>query len=650
MVFQFGTFELDTVSGDLRQNGFRVRLSDKPFQLLALLVERRGTIVNREQVRERLWGSNTFVDFDGNLSVILTKLRQVLSDSPDRPLFIETVPRRGYRFIAPVTSVDTVSDAQSIVDSAATDEAHSQPSVVSRKENTRFSRRAFALAGLLLLGTAILGLFYSRWLQHSSHAPSAPPRPVTILVTPFDNLSGDPSQEYLSDGLTEEMITQLGETAPDQLSVIARSTAMQYKDTHKGVDKMGAEQKADYILEGSLRRAGNHVRITAQLYDARRRGSLWADAYELEATNILSVQRDVANKITHSLELELLPRVRKAPASSSVDPEAYDDYLRGLFEFNKRTEEGLRQSLQYFRQSVDKDPAFGEGHAALAYAYATAPGWTFLSPKEAYPKARDAAERALSIDDTIAEAHFVIAEVLHEGDWNWSAAEKEYQRGLQLNPSSATGHKLYAEYLTHAGRYPEALAEIRKAQHLDPESMITNSLVCYVYVHAHQYDNAIVECKRVLDLDPTFGPAHYFLGEAYSGKRLYEQAVLEHQAARHLFGDASMIVAAVASNYAASGNNEEARELLGELLQRSKHTYVSAYALAKIYARLGDRQGARSALQQAFQQRSYELLYLADDPSFDVVREELWFKQMIAKRGFSNGATNGISGSGALSG
>jgi len=420
---------------------------------------------------------------------------------------------------------------------------------------------------------------------------------------------------------------------------------MQYKDTHKAVDKMGAEQKADYILEGSLRRAGNRVRITVQLYDARRRGSLWADAYELEASNILSVQRDVANKITHSLEVERLPRVRYAAAPSGVNSEAYDDYLRGLFEFNKRTEEGLQQSLEYFRRSVEKDPAFGEGHAALAYAYATAPGWTFLSPKDAYPKAREAAERALSIDNTIAEAHFVIAEVLHEEDWNWSAAEKEYQQALQLNPSSATGHKLYAEYLTHAGRYAEALAEIRKAQHLDPESMITNSLVCYIYVHAHQYDNAILECKKVLDLAPTFGPAHYFLGEAYSGKHLYEQAILEHQAARHLFGDVSMMVAALASNYAASGNKEEARDLLGELLQRSKHTYVSAYALAKIYAMLGDRQGVRNALQQAFEQRSYELLYLADEPSLDVVRDELWFKQMIAARGFPNRAINGASGS-----
>lgn len=642
MVFRFGTFELDTVSGDLRQNGLRVRLADKPFQLLALLIECRGTIVNREQVRERLWGRNTFVDFEGNLSVILTKLRQVLSDSPDKPLFIETVPRRGYRFIAPVTSVDIASDAQSTVNSAATDEAHSKPSAASRKESALFRRLALAVAGLLLLGTT-LGRVYFRWFQYSSHAASAP-RHVTILVTPFDNLSGDPSQEYLSDGLTEEMITQLGESAPDQLSVIARSTAMQYKDTHKAVEKMGAEQRADYILEGSLRRAGNHVRITAQLYDSRRRGSLWADAYELESSNILSVQRDVANKITHSLELELLPRVQNAPTSSSVNPEAYDDYLRGLFEFNKRTEEGLRQSLQYFRRSVEKDPAFGEGYAALAYAYATAPGWTFLSPRDAYPKAREAAERALLIDDTIAEGHFVIAEVLHEEDWNWSAAEKEYQRALQLNPSSATGHKLYAEYLTHAGRYAEALAEIRKAQHLDPESMITNSLVCYVYVHAHQYDNAILECKKVLDLDPTFGPAHYFLGEAYSGKHLYEQAALEHQAARHLFGDVSMMVAALASNYAASGRKEEATELLGELLQRSKQTYVSAYALAKIYARLGDRQGVRNALQQAFEQRSYELLYLVDEPSLDVVRNELWFKQMIAARGFPNTAINGGSG------
>ena len=642
MVFQFGTFELDTVSGDLRQNGLRVRLADKPFQLLALLVERRGTIVNREQVRERLWGSNTFVDFEGNLSVILTKLRQVLCDSPDRPLFIETVPRRGYRFIAPVTSLETMSVAQPTENSVAADEAEPQPPAASRKESTPSSRRASALAGLLLLGAATLVLVSFGWLRYSTHATTAP-RHVTILVTPFENLSGDPSQEYLSDGLTEEMITQLGESAPEQLSVIARSTAMQYKATHKAIEELGVEQKADYILEGSLRREGSQVRITAQLYNARRQGTLWAKAYELEASNILSVQRDVAARITHSLELELLPRVRKAAAVSTVNPEAYDDYLRGLFEFNKRTEEGLLRSLQYYRRSIEKDPNFGEGHAALAYAYATAPGWTFLSPKDAYPQAREAAEKALSIDDTIAEAHFVIAEVLHEEDWNWSAAEKEYQRALQLNPSSATGHKLYAEYLTHASRYADALAQIREAQHLDPQSMITNSLVCYVYVHAHQYDNAVLECKKVLDLDPTFGPAHYFLGEAYSGKYLYEQAVVEHKAARHFCGDVSMMVAALASNYAASGNKREARKLLGELLQRSRQTYVSAYALAKVYARLGDRQGARSALQQAFEQRSFELLYLADEPSFDVFHDELWFQQMITKRGFpGRSAPDGI--------
>jgi TolB-like protein/DNA-binding winged helix-turn-helix (wHTH) protein/Tfp pilus assembly protein PilF len=634
MVFQFGTFELDSLSGDLRQNGLRVRLADKPFQLLALLVERRGTIVNREQVRERLWASNTFVDFEGNLSVILTKLRQVLNDSPDRPIFIETVPRRGYRFIAPVTSLETTSVAQLTENSVAADDAQPQSPAASRKESTPTSRRALILAGLLLSGTAALGLFSFEWLRYTHAAVG--PRHVTILVTPFENLSGDPSQEYLSDGLTEEMITQLGESAPEQLSVIARSTAMQYKATHKGTEELGVEQKADYILEGSLRRQGSQVRITAQLYNARRQGTLWASAYEQEASNILSLQRDVAARITSSLELELLPRVRNAAAVSSVNPEAYDDYLRGLFEFNKRTEGGLLRSLQYYRRSIERDPTFGEGHAALAYAYATAPSWTFLSPKDAYPHARQAAEKALSIDDTIAEAHFVLAEVLHEDDWDWSAAEKEYQRALQLNPSSATGHKLYAEYLTHASRYADALAQIREAQHLDPQSMITNSLVCYVYVHAHQYDNAISECKKVLDLDPTFGPAHYFLGEAYSGKHLYEQAVVEHQAARHLCGDVSMMVAALASNYAASGNKREARRLLGELLQRSRQVYVSAYAVARVYARLGDRQGARNALQQAFEQRSFELLYLADEPSFDVFRDELWFQQMIAKRGFPN--------------
>jgi TolB-like protein/DNA-binding winged helix-turn-helix (wHTH) protein/Tfp pilus assembly protein PilF len=643
MLFRFGTFELDNVAGELRKDGSHIRLPDKPFQLLNLLVEHHGTIVNREQVRERLWGSNTFVDFDGNLSVILAKLRQVLSDSPDRPLFIETVPRRGYRFIAPISSVQTTNE-KSTVNSAATSGAPPPANVALQTGNVLFRRRrTLALAGLLLLGTFTLRLVYFTRLRYSSRAATASHH-VTIVVTPFENLSGDASKEYLSDGLTEEMITQLGESAPEQLSVIARSASMQYKGTHKAVEEIAVEQNADYILEGSLRLAGNNVRITVQLYDARRRGSLWAEVYERDANDMLLAQRDVANKITDSLLVELLTSLPKPFAGSiAVAPEAYDDYLKGLFEFNKRTEDGLRQSIQYFRQAIERDPKFGSGYAALAYSYTTAASWTFLSPKDAYPNAREAAQKALSIDDTIAQAHFVTAEILHEYDWDWSGAEKEYLRALQLNPSSATGHKLYAEYLTHAGRYLDALAELRGAQRLDPLSMITNSLVCYIYVHAHQYDDAVSECKKAIELDPSFGSAHYFLGEAYSGKHLYQKAVLEHRAARELSGDVSMMVAALASNYAACGNKQEARKLLGELLQRSQRNYVSAYSLAKVYATLGDLEQARQALERAFEQRSFELLYLADDPLLESIHNELWFKQMIAKRGFPNSKIHGVS-------
>jgi TolB-like protein/DNA-binding winged helix-turn-helix (wHTH) protein/Tfp pilus assembly protein PilF len=645
MVFRFGTFELDTVLGVLRHDGLRVRLSDKPFRLLNLLVECPGQIVNHEQIRQRLWGSDTFVDFEGNLSVILAKLRQVLGDSPGKPLFIETVPRRGYRFVAPVTSIETASDVQPLVGNAGVGGLQEpQPVMVVERGSGLFrSRRAFVLAALLILGTATLGITYFWSLRHSVDAAHASHN-VIILVTPFENLSGDPSQEYLSDGLTEEMITQLGESAPEQLSVIARSTALRYKGSHKTVEEIGNEQNVDYILEGSLRRQGNIVRVTAQLFKVRRKGSLWAKAYERDGTDILSVQRDVANRIADSLSVELLPSVRKRSAGSiAVSPEAHDDYLKGLFEFNKRTVDGLRRSIQYFRQGIERDPNFGAGYAALAYSYATAASWTFLSPEDAYPNARQAAQKALSIDGTIAEAHFATAEILHEYDWDWSGAEKEYQRALQLNPSSATGHKLYAEYLTHAGRYSDALAELRRAQHLDPLSMITNSLVCYVYVHARQYNDAISECKKALELDPNFGPAHYFLGEAYSGRHLYDKALLEHRTARDLSGDVSMMVAALASNYAASGNKQEARKLLGELLQRSKRNYVSGYALAKVYASLGDHEQARQALERAFEQRSFELLYLEDDPLLDPVRNELWFKQMVAKRGFPNSAINGAS-------
>ena len=473
---RFGCFEADLRKGELRKQGLQIKLQEKPFQMLAVLLEHAGELVTREEMRQRLWPADTFVDFDANLDTALNKLRQALGDSAENSRFVQTIPRRGYCFIAPVTLIDESADVL----------IPALDPVTTRmlKEGTSFPR-------------------------------------VTILVTPFENL----------------------------------------------------------------------------------------------------------------------PRRHTLTVGNPVNPGAYDDYLKGLFEFNRRTQEGLQRSIKYFRQASEKDPEFAPTYAALAYSYVVAASWTFLSPKEAYPRAKEAAQKALTIDDTLSDAHFIVADVLHEYDWDWSGAEGEYLRGLELNPSSPVGHRYYAEYLTHAGRYPEALAEIRKAQQLDPLSLITHSLLCFVNYHAREYDTAIAECKKVLELDPNFFPAHYFLGEAYSGKRFYAQAVSEHQKACDISGNVSMMSAAIACNYVTSGHVQEGRKILEELLWDVKQTYVSPYALAKIYASLGDKELALAMLEKAFEQRSFELVYLNDEPQFGVLHETPRFRQMLAQRGFPSSAT-----------
>jgi TolB-like protein/Tfp pilus assembly protein PilF len=592
---RFGCFEADLREGELRNQGLQIKLQERPFQVLAVLLEHAGELVTRAEMRQCLWPAGTFVDFDANLNTALNKLRQALGDPARNPRFVQTVPRRGYRFIAPVTLID---------------ESAAVPIRALDRVTTRMPNE----------GTSF-------------------PR-VTILVMPFENLSGDPGQDYLSDSLTDEMITRLGQGSPQHLSVIARSTAMQYKRGQKTVEQIARERHVDYVLEGSLRRQGDHVRITAQLFGAREQVSLWTEAYERNDSDLLSIQREVAERIAQSLALELLPAGRHTlTGGDPADPGAYFNYLKGLFELNRRTQEGLERSMEYFRQASEKDPEFAPPYAALAYSYVVAASWTFLSPQEAYPKAKEAAQKALTIDDTLSDAHFIAADVLHEYDWDWSRAEKEYLRGLALNPSSPVGHRYYAEYLTHAGRYPEALAEIRKAQKLDPLSLITHSLVCFVHYHAREYDTAIAECKRVLELDPNFFPARYFFGEAYSGKRLYAQAVSEHQKACDISGNVSMMSAAIACNYVAAGHRQEARKILEELLRHVKQTYVSPYALAKIYASLGDKELALAMLEKAFEQRSFELVYLRDEPQFDGLHEDPRFKQMLAQRGFPSPAT-----------
>lgn len=638
---RFGDFEVDLRTGVMSKHGYRIRLQEKPLQILSLLLERAGEIVTREELQQRLWPAVTGVDFDVNLNTNLNRLRHVLGDPAHEQNFIKTYPRQGYSFIAPVTrvhaSVDALESHTDPVDALGPNAE--TPNPAGPRTGVFPQRVRLVLASSLVLAAVLGGLAYFSWLGHSSAAGRKPGQ-SSILVTPFQNLSGDPDQEYISDGLTDEMITRLGQICPKHLSVIARSTAMQYKGGHKSVAEIGREQHVDYILEGSFRRLGNQVRITAQLFHVRDPGALWTEAYERDASDLLAIQREVADRIANSVSPELLPPVAHvAGAVKPVDPEAYDAYLMGLFSINKRTPADLQKSIAHFTFASEKDSKFAPAYAALAYSYNIAAGWTYLSPAEAYPKAKTAVQKALALDDSLADSHLSYGEVLHDYDWDWPEAEREYRRGLELNPSSAVGHKLYAEFLTHAGRYEEALTEIRKAQQLDPASLITNGFVCFVYMHARQYNNAIKECQKIVELDPRFMPAHEWLGQCFLFTGHYEEAAAEYKKARELSGNANYFLTGLGMTYGFQGKKEEAKKILEELKLRASQTYVSPFALAELYIALDERQQALTMLERALREHSAEMIVLAGAPEFDSLHEEPRFSAIISRVGFPESAT-----------
>lgn len=633
--YRFGAFEINLLDGELRRQGLKVKLNEKPFQVLALLLERAGHLVSRENLRQRLWAADTYVDFDANLNTALSTLRHALGDPSDNPVFIETVPRQGYRFIAPVTP---------IVESAG--ELNTDPSQrmeegilnAAARDQRMHVRTLLPILILVMLGCGFGWLIYARWLRRPVGGVNSDHK-LMILVMPFENLSGDSAQDYLSDGLTEEMITRLGQVSPHKLSVIARSTALRYKHTQETLEQIAQENRADYIVEGGVQRQGDRVRISAQLFRSGEQGSLWTEAYDQHAGDLLLIQRDVADRITNSLFLEVLPSpARKGRSENPPDAEAYDDYLKGLFALNKRTQEDLRRSIVYFGQATAKDPGFAGAYAALASSYNVAAGWGFLRPAEAYSNAETAVRKALALDNTLADAHSAYAEILHEYHWDWAGAEREYHEALELNPSSAAGHKLYAEYLTHAGRYTEALGEIRKAQELDPASLITNAFVCFVYYHAREYDKAIRECSKTVALDSSFVPAHYWRGASYVFAGRYEEALGDFRKASELSEGATYFQTWTALAYAVEGKKDQARKILEQLRRHPRDVYVSAYGLADIYISLGDREQAISMLDKACQERSADLVFLATAQEFDILHGDPEFQQMIARLDFPNSA------------
>jgi TolB-like protein/Flp pilus assembly protein TadD len=451
-------------------------------------------------------------------------------------------------------------------------------------------------------------------------------------VLPLENLSGDASQNYFADGMTDELITDLAQISA--LRVISRTSVMVYKGARKPLPQIARELNVDAVVEGTVLRSGDHVRITAQLIEASTDKHLWSQSYEGELRDTLALQNRVASAIADQIRINLTPQEQAALKNVKVvNPEAYESYLKGRYFWNKRTADGLKVALAYFKQTIEEDSKYAQAYSGLADTYALLGDWQYavMTPKEAFPKAKAAAIKALELDSALGEAHNSLAFVLDGFDWDFDSAGKEFQRAIELSPSCATAHHWYAWHLSLLGRYDEAIAEMRKAENLDPLSLIINADLAELLVLAHSYDESIRQSRKTIEMDPNFALAHNQLAQAYLQKHMYDEAVAELQKAVELSGDSPTCVANLARAYVASGKRSEAVKLLGDLKKRSNPGYSNAAEIAMIYASLGDADQAMNWLEKGYEERFNPGVLLR--PGFDPLRSDSRFQNLVHRIG-----------------
>jgi TolB-like protein/Flp pilus assembly protein TadD len=567
-VVRFGTFEIDLQSRELRKHGMRIRLEEKLFQILELLLERAGHVVTRRTLREKLW-PDTVVAYEHGLNTAVNKLRDLLGDSAQSPRFVETLPRLGYRFIAPVFKAEKAATA------------------AAKK---------------------------------------------MLAVLPFENLSSDAEQEYFVDGLTEEMISQLGQLNPKRLGVIARTSSIQYKATKKSIVEIADELKVEYVMEGSVRREGNRVRVTAQLIETRDQTHLWSTSYDRDLREVLNVQCDVARRVGRALSIELLSG--DASKSPAFDPAAHEAYLRGRFYFGQRSEEGLKKAIASFESALSIEPSCARSLSGVADCCGLLCWFGALSPQEAGPRSAAAAARAIAIDPSLSEPHASLGLAKFWYEWDWQSAESEFLRAIELNPSYASAHQWYASYLNAMGRIDEAQAEQRSARELDPHSLILNMSAADPFFYGRQFDRAVEHLLALLEQEPRFFPAHFNLGRAYVQMGRYDKAVAAFEKAVEFSGNREGRPA-LAHAYALAGRINEARSILQELMENSGGRYMASPMIARVHLGLGETDKALDWLSRGLDEHSYWMIFLKMDPVYDALRPHPRFQDLLKGIGFA---------------
>jgi TolB-like protein/DNA-binding winged helix-turn-helix (wHTH) protein/Flp pilus assembly protein TadD len=625
---------MDLRAGELRKHGVRIRLQTQPFQILGMLLERPGEVVTREELRQALWPGDTFVDFDHGLNNAINRLREALGDSAESPRFLETLPRRGYRFIAAVESIPSdspqdsaarVENSSATVPTTARDHLAALPvksSKVSLRARLWIAAGVSAAALLALLVTLNTGVLRQRLL-----GATATRRIQSIVVLPLENLGGDPSQEFFADGMTDELITQLAQIGG--LRVISRTTAMQYKGTRKSVPEIGRELHVDGIIEGTVFRSGNQVRISSQLVDARTDQHVWAQSYERDLRDILALQKDVAGGVARQIRANLLP----GEQPRAVNPQAYEAYLRGRHDLNAATSQAdLEDSIGNFRSALGKDPQFALAYSGLALSYLALSDY-YLAPHEVMPKAEEAARKALELDDGLSEAHDALGYVELIYRWDWRAAQQHLQRAIELNPGNALAQDHYASYLSDLGRHAEAFTTSERARELDPLSLLIQANNGLYFFLGREYDRAIEREHKALELDAKCSTCRSYLAIALAQSGRLPEALKEARLVR--LPEANPLdVSTAASAIAATGQRAEAEALLRRLQQLSKQRWVCPYELGTTYLALGDKKQALRELENAYQAHSICMVWAKDDPRLDPLRSEPRFQAILQRMSF----------------
>jgi TolB-like protein/DNA-binding winged helix-turn-helix (wHTH) protein/Flp pilus assembly protein TadD len=618
---RFGVFEVDLDTRELTKLGKRLPLQEQPFQLLALLLQKPGSLVTREELRERLW-PQTVVDFDHGLNKAINKIRDVLGDSAENPRFIQTVARRGYRFLADVTAVEPGKTETPPLQSTSVEPGIPDAPHGIKRRPRHMAAWATAGAALLLLVVVVI------WIRASLRSSLPPIRSLAVL--PLENLSGDASQDYFADGMTDELITLLAQI--QDLRVISRSSVMTYKQVPKPLAEIAQELDVQAVVEGGILRSGDRVRITAQLIRVPADEHIWAHSYEGDLRDALVLQNQVAQAIADQIRVTVNDQDR-VQNPKAVNAEAYDSYLKGRYYSDKRTDEGLKEAITYFKRSISIDPSSAEAYSGLADTYALAGDWEYgiLPPAEAFPLAKAAAEEALVLNDRLGEAHTSLAFVLDLYYWDWDDAEKQYRQAINLKPGYAVAHHWYAWHLLVLGKNAEGMFEMRKAESLDPLSPIIRSDVADALAASHLYEESVQQSRKVLALDPNFAIGHFQLAEALVQEHQYEAAIAEFQQAIELSGHLASFDANLAHAYALSGRRADALKIAKEMETRPDLNPSANASIALIYVGLGDLDEAMRWLNKAYDARFNPSILIR--PGFDPLRSDPRFRELRQRIG-----------------